>query len=85
MKETREERGDRNLVVLDFPSFPAYPSAENAPPAVEWVPVAVVGTSPDWTSLGRTYFTLMEPQLSLDQDLREMYVEKRSLFGAGNG
>lgn len=69
--ETREIRDGRQVVVATLPPLPAYPAVDGAPPPVERLPFALAGTTPDWTSLGRLYGALTEPQLALDQDLKE--------------
>lgn len=65
-----EAREDRAITVIDFPSLPAYRQLPSAPPFIERVPYATLGTIEDWNALGRTYAALIAKQTVIDADIR---------------
>lgn len=62
--------GDRSVTVIELPPLPAYRQFPSAPPAIERVPYATLGTIEDWDALGRTYAELIAKQTAIDADIR---------------
>ncbi|MBP7147694.1 MAG: DUF3857 domain-containing protein [Acidobacteria bacterium] len=65
------EREGRTVTVIELPPLPAYADAADAPPPSERVPLALVGSVPDWETLAGVYARLIEQQTALDQDLKD--------------